>query len=101
MKCIENEILQQQEPEDGLPVNFEIQELIISVAQPQPSSSFTVIALTGQLVAQAPHSMQAPLSISLALPFSIEKILCGQVVSHMPQPIQRSVSRLSIGSFSR
>jgi hypothetical protein len=38
-------------------------------AQPTPAS--TVIALTGQLRAQAPHSMQASLSLSAAFLFAM------------------------------
>jgi len=58
---------QQLHPELFFPVILESHELIMNTAQPQPSSGLTEIAPTGQFLAQALHSIHAPLSVITAL----------------------------------
>lgn len=68
--------------------------LIIPAAQPTPES--TVIALTGQLSAQAPHSIQASRSLMVAFFSADEKTWCGQTSMHRPQPMQSDSRNSSV-----
>src|SRR5450830_911715 len=60
--------------------------LIIPEAQPTPAS--TVMALTGQFRAQAPHSIQASRSVMEVFFSVIENTWCGQTSRQRPQPMQ-------------
>ena len=61
---------------------------IMAVAHPAPL--LTIIAKVGQLIWQAPHSMQASLLITSALPFFLAKTLQGHTVQHISHPMHKS-----------
>jgi len=60
--------------------------LMSPVAQPTPAS--TLIAATGQFLAQAPHSMQASKSLMRAGLSAGANTWCGHTSVHLPQPMQ-------------
>jgi hypothetical protein len=69
------------------------------IAAAQPTPRFTAIALTGQFIAQAPHSMhraRACIAAFLSGPSS-EMTACGQTSMQAPQPTHfaSSIARLS------
>jgi hypothetical protein len=67
----------------------------------QPTPGVTVMASTGQLAAQAPHSMQASLSAKQAFWFSTLKTVWGQTISHIPQPMHFSASSFKVVTLSK
>ena len=60
--------------------------LIRPLAQPTPAA--TVMAVTGQFSAQAPHSIQASRSLRAAFFPASENTWCGQTSRQRPQPMQ-------------
>ena len=72
--------------------------MITPAAQPTPYS--TVMASSGQLVWQAPHSMQASLSAMRAFfESSISNTACGHTIVHILQPMHFSRSSFSVATF--
>jgi hypothetical protein len=66
----------------------------------QPTPGLTLMASTGQFIAQAPHSMQPSRStIYTFLPVNM-KTPCGQTWVHIPQPIHFSPSRVIVATPS-
>jgi hypothetical protein len=70
-----------------------------AAAQPTPAS--TVIALAGQFVAHAPHSMHKSLSTIRAFLSATLKTPCGHTSSHLPHPTHFSSAKESETTFSR
>jgi hypothetical protein len=68
--------------------------LIIAHAHPTPLC--TVIACTGQFMAQAPHSIHETDTASTAVSLPGTNTPCGQTLLHIPQFIQRSGSYRSV-----
>jgi hypothetical protein len=66
------------------------QRLMMRAAQPTPGD--TDNASTGQLLAQAPHSMQPLRSTIRAFRFSIASTPWGHTWLHTPHPMHRSES---------
>jgi hypothetical protein len=83
----------QQQPPAGKFLPFS-QRLMMSAAQPTPG--VTLIASTGQFIAQAPHSMQPSLSMISAFFPANEKTPWGQTCVHIPQPMHVSPSNLIV-----
>lgn len=73
--------------------------LMTAVAHPTPA--FTVTAPVGQFLAQAPHSMHASRSAITTAPPARPRTARGQTSRQAPQPEHRSVSSLSVTTFSR
>jgi hypothetical protein len=81
-----------EQPHVGsLPV---IQPVMIADAHPTPGS--TLIAPAEQFSAQAPHSMQAPLSARTARLPSIAQTPCGHTSVQVRQPVHFSASKASV-----
>jgi hypothetical protein len=74
------------------------QPLMIAAAQPTPGVN--VIAPEAQLVAQAPHSMQAPRSTIWARLSAIRKTPCGQTIVQAWQPVHFCASSLRVTTSS-
>jgi len=70
---------------------------MIAAAQPTPTD--TAKAEAGQLRAQAPHSMQSPLSRIAAFPPLISKTAWGQTSTQAPQPVQAPSSSFKVSPF--
>jgi len=69
------------------------------IAAAQPTPGVTVIASTGQFLAQAPHSIQPSESTIFAFCSTTVKIRWGQTIWQLPQPMQVLTSKLSVAVF--
>ena len=65
----------------------------------QPAPVCTRMAFTGQLMAQAPHSIQAFWSAMTAFRSFISNTSWGQTMAHIPQPLQASASSRKVTTF--
>ena len=73
--------------------------VIMAAAQPTPG--VTLKAAAGQFRAQAPHSMQAALSVMTAFLSTMVNTPWGQTSIQAPQPVQAVASRARLAPFFR
>jgi hypothetical protein len=95
--CTEPQQLPGSPPQLHSPLSISLpRSAALIIAQAHPTPLCTVIACTGQLRAQAPHSMQETGAASTAVSLPGMKTPCGQTLLHIPQLMQRSGSYRSV-----